>query len=175
MANDCTAHASEASNSSQLDAQVSAQSVEVTIKYNFRALLCSSHVLTHCSDNSIFAPGGANAQTAVRRAELMPNPAISGDNVTTTGVKTLHFSIKPSADRPLNVSHEYLMTFLERGDFAGNQISLKTGTLLGSDGATKNQLVLLGNSKDGSENLFSTPFDTTQFTNFALVMDFEQK
>ena len=105
----------------------------------------------------------------------MPNPSLSADNITTTGVKTLHFSIKPSTERPLNVSHEYLMVFLERGDFAGNQISLKTGTLLGSDGATKNDLVLLGNSNDGSEVLASTAFDPTDFTNFALVMDFEQK
>jgi hypothetical protein len=105
----------------------------------------------------------------------MPNPSLSADNSTTTGIKTLHFSVKSSAERPLNVSHEYLMVFLERADFAGNQISLKTGTLLGSDGATKNELVLLGNSNDGSQTLFSTAFDATDFTNLALVMDFEQK
>lgn len=127
------------------------------------------------SDDSIFAPGGAAPQTAVRRAELSPNPAQSVDNVTTTGVKTLHFSIKPSPERALNVSHEYLMVFLERADFAGNQISLKTGTLLGSDGATKNDLVLLGNSNDGGETLFTTAFEPDDFTNFGLLMDFDQK
>jgi hypothetical protein len=105
----------------------------------------------------------------------MPNPSLSGDNITTTGVKTLHFSIKASADRPLNTSHEYLLTFLERGDFNGNQISLKTGTLIGSDGATKDDLLLLGNSKNGSKTLFSTPLCATEFTNFALVMDFGKK
>ncbi|KAF2680616.1 glycoside hydrolase family 131 protein [Lentithecium fluviatile CBS 122367] len=146
-----------ASDVSLLDTQVNAQSVEVTI-----------------NDDSIFAPGGANPQTAVRRAELMPNPALSADNVTTTGVKTLHFSVKPSADRPLNTSHEYLVVFLERADFTGNQISLKTGTLLGSDGATKDRLVLLGNTNDGSTPIFSTAFEEGIFTNFAMVMDFNQ-
>lgn len=67
------------------------------------------------------------------------------------------------------------MVFLERADFDGNQISLKTGTLIGSDGATKNDLVLLGNSRNGSETLFTTPFASDEFTNFALAMDFTQK
>ncbi|ORY19452.1 hypothetical protein BCR34DRAFT_471879 [Clohesyomyces aquaticus] len=127
-------------------------------------------------DASIFAPGGTNPQTAVRRAELMPNPSLSNSNTTTTGVKTLHFSLKPSTLRPLNLSHEYLLVFLERADFTANQISLKTGTLLGSDGATKDELVLLGNSKGGNaaKTLFSTAFDAVDFTNFALVMDFEK-
>lgn len=105
----------------------------------------------------------------------MPNPSLSADNITTTGIRTLHFSIKPSTARPLNVSHEYLLVFLERGDFAGNQISLKTGTLIGSDGASKNNLVLLGNSRNGSKAFFSTPTNSTTFTNFAVKMDFGKK
>ncbi|KAL5115533.1 hypothetical protein ACEQ8H_006596 [Pleosporales sp. CAS-2024a] len=142
---------------SLFDAAVKAQAIEVTI-----------------SDQSIFAPGGNNAQTAVRRAELMPNPNRTGNNITTTGVKTLYFSIKGNSERPLNISHEYLLVFLERGDFNGNQISLKTGTLIGSDGATKNQLVLLGNTKNGSKTLFTTPFSETDFVNFGLVMNFDK-
>jgi hypothetical protein len=105
----------------------------------------------------------------------MPNPSLSADNITTTGVKTLHFSLKPSTERPLNTSHEYLLTFLERGDFAGNQISLKTGTLIGSDGATKDMFMLLGNSRDGSKTLFSAPVSSADFTNFGLMMDFDKK
>jgi hypothetical protein len=142
----------------QFDTNAAAQSVEVTV-----------------NDDSIFAPGGSNPQTAVRRAELMPNPSLSGDNITTTGIKTLHFSLKPSTARPLNTSHEYLLAFLERGDFAGNQISLKTGTLIGSDGASKDQFVLLGNSRNGSTMLFSTPVSSADFTNFGLKMDFDKK
>lgn len=105
----------------------------------------------------------------------MPNPAISNATETSSGVKTLHFSIKPSADRPLNISHEYLMVFMERADFGANLIALKTGTLIGSDGATKNNLLLLGNSAKGVNTLFSTPFTEGKFTNFAIVMDFVKK
>ncbi|CAI6333428.1 unnamed protein product [Periconia digitata] len=143
---------------SLFDTAVNAQPVEVTV-----------------NDDSIFAPGGANPQTAVRRAELMPNPANNNANDTSSGVKTLHFSIKPSADRPLNISHEYLMVFMERADFGANLIALKTGTLIGSDGATKNDLLLLGNSADGVNVLFQTPFTEGEFTNFALKMDFVKK
>ncbi|KAF1957386.1 hypothetical protein CC80DRAFT_410544 [Byssothecium circinans] len=143
---------------SLFDTPVKAKPIEVTI-----------------DDKSIFAPGGSNPQTAVRRMELVPNPATSpADNATSTGVKTLHFSIKPSAERPLNISHEYLMVFMERADFSANQVSLKTGTLIGSDGATKNDLQILGNSANGSTPLFSTPFTEGVFTNFALLMDFNK-
>lgn len=127
------------------------------------------------SDQSIFAPGGSNPQTAVRRAELMPNPANTNANTTSSGIKTLHFSMKPSADRPLNLTHEYLLTFMERSDFGANLIAIKTGTLIGSDGATKNNLLLLGNSAKGVNILFQTPFTEGAFTNFGLVMDFTKK
>lgn len=105
----------------------------------------------------------------------MPNPANNNANDTSSGIKTLHFSIKPSADRPLNVSHEYLMVFLERADFGANLVALKTGTQIGSNGTTKNDLLLLGNSAKGVNTLFSTPFTEGVFTNFALKMDFVQK
>jgi len=134
-----------------------------------------SDLLTSVSDKSIFAPGGSAPQTAVRRAELSPNPAKIVDNATTSGIKALHFSIMPSTQRPLNLSHEYLIVFNENADFSANQFSLKTGTLIGSDGSTKNDLLLLGNSNDGSKVLFSTPFEEGVFTNFALAMDFNQK
>ncbi|PVI07593.1 glycoside hydrolase family 131 protein [Periconia macrospinosa] len=141
---------------SLFDTAAKAQPIEVTI-----------------NDDSIFAPGGSNPQTAVRRAELMPNPANTNANTTSSGVKTLHFSVKPSADRPLNISHEYLMVFMERADFGANLIAFKTGTLIGSDGSSKNDLLLLGNSAKGVKTLFSTPFAEGEFTNFAIKMDFK--
>ncbi|KAF2113748.1 hypothetical protein BDV96DRAFT_496181 [Lophiotrema nucula] len=134
---------------------------------------CSSQTALHLCDASIFAPGGSTPQTAVRRAELSPNPSLTPSNTTSTGIKTLHLSLQPSAQRPLNLSHEYLLVFNERADFSANQISLKTGTLLGSDGSTKGDLVVLGNSKDGGEELFRTGFEEGVFVNFALVMDFD--
>lgn len=104
----------------------------------------------------------------MRRTELNPN---GGGNVT-TGVKTLHVSLQPSAQNPLNISHEYSLVFLERADFSANVFVLRTGTLLGSDGSTKNDLVLLGNTAAGTKTLFSTPFTAGTWTNLALQMDF---
>jgi hypothetical protein len=112
------------------------------------------------SDHSIFAPGGSNAQTAVRRTELIP----SGGGNTTTGVKTLNVSLRPSCEHPLNISHEYSLVFLERADFSAN--------LFGSDGSTKNDLVLQGNTAAGTKTLFTTPFTEGVWTNLALKMDF---
>jgi hypothetical protein len=105
----------------------------------------------------------------------MPASALSANNILTSGVKTLHFSIMPDATRPLNVSHEYLMVFLETADFSANQFRIKTGTLIGSDGATKNDLLVLGNTAAGNDPIFSTPFLDGVFTNLALKMDFDSK
>ncbi|KAF2788038.1 glycoside hydrolase family 131 protein [Melanomma pulvis-pyrius CBS 109.77] len=140
---------------SLFDAQVGAQSLEVTI-----------------NDKSIFRPGTQEPQSAIRRAELSPSSQLSANDITTTGVKTLHFSLMPDATRPLNVSHEYLLVFLETADFSANQFRVKTGTLIGSNGATKNDIVVLGNSAAGNDPLFTTPFTPDAFTNIALKMDF---
>jgi hypothetical protein len=125
-------------------------------------------MLSYLSDKSIFAPGGNNAQTAVRRTELNPN----GGGNTTTGVKTLHVSLRPSCEHPLNVSHEYSLVFLERADFSANLFMLRTGTLLGSNGSTKNDLVLQGNTAAGTKTLFTTPFTEGVWKNLALQLDF---
>lgn len=59
------------------------------------------------SDDSIF-----NGQTGFRRAEL--NPASNdGTDASTDGVKTVHFALQKDAARPLNLSHEYQLFFLE--------------------------------------------------------------
>jgi hypothetical protein len=125
-------------------------------------------MLSNSSDKSIFAPGGNNAQTAVRRTELNPN----GGGNTTTGVKTLNVSLRPSCEHPLNNSHEYSLVFLERADFSANLFMLRTGTLLGSNGSTKNDLVLQGNTAAGTKTLFTTPFTEGAWTNLALKLDF---
>jgi hypothetical protein len=155
---------------SLFDAQVGAKAIEVQIKLVFQFRLLN-FLLNNYSDKSIFVPGNvaANAQTAVRRTELNPN----GGGNTTTGVKTLHVSLRPSAENPLNVSHEYSLVFLERADFSANLFMLRTGTLLGSDGSTKNDLVLQGNTAAGTKTLFTTPFTADVWTNLALTMDFD--
>jgi hypothetical protein len=156
---------------SLFDAPVGAKAIEVQIKLVFQIRLLNFILITDSSDQSIFVPGNvaANAQTAVRRTELNPN----GGGNTTTGVKTLHVSLRPSAQNPLNTSHEYSLVFLERADFSANLFMLRTGTLLGSDGSTKNDLVLQGNTAAGTKTLFTTPFTADVWTNLALTMDFD--
>ncbi|OLN87531.1 hypothetical protein CCHL11_06116 [Colletotrichum chlorophyti] len=123
------------------------------------------------SDKSIF-----NNQTGFRRAELLP-ASNSGTDDSTAGVKTLHFSLQKDAQRPLNVSHEYQLAFLESNDFSTNQVVLKTGTILGGDPkADPDTLQLFGNvnTKPAPPLLFSTPFTEGVIHNFAVTLDFNK-
>ncbi|KXH33788.1 hypothetical protein CSAL01_09299 [Colletotrichum salicis] len=121
------------------------------------------------SDQSIF-----NKQTGFRRAELIPSTN-TGTDESTTGVKTLHFSLSKDVQRPLNLSHEYQLAFLESNDFSTNQVVLKTGTILGGDATVDpDTLQLFGNvnTKPAPPVLFSTPFAENTIHNFAVTMDF---
>ncbi|KAK3368286.1 hypothetical protein B0H63DRAFT_488196 [Podospora didyma] len=119
------------------------------------------------SDDSIFQD-----QVAFRRAELLP-ASNDGADASTQGVKTLHFSVRKDDVRPLNLSHEYQLVFLETADFSANQFVLKTGTILGQNTADPDTLQLFGNTNDG-QLLFSTKFLPGTFHNFALTLDFVQ-
>ncbi|KAK1659051.1 hypothetical protein BDP55DRAFT_620692 [Colletotrichum godetiae] len=121
------------------------------------------------SDQSIF-----NKQTGFRRAELIPSTN-TGTDESTTGVKTLHFSLSKDVQRPLNLSHEYQLAFLESNDFSTNQVVLKTGTILGGDATVDpDTLQLFGNvnTKPAPPILFSTPFAENTIHDFAVTMDF---
>lgn len=119
------------------------------------------------NDQSIF-----NNQVGFRRAELIP-ASNSGTDPSTQGVKTLHFSVKKDGVRPLNLSHEYQLVFLESNDFSTNQVVLKTGTILGQKTTNPDMLQLFGNVNQG-QLLFSTPFLDDVFHNFALKLDFDK-
>jgi len=119
------------------------------------------------SDQSIF-----NGQTAFRRAELLP-ASNNGNDASTQGVKTLHFSVLKDAVRPLNLSHEYQLAFLESADFSTNQFVLKTGTILGQNTPDPDTLQVFGNVNQGKV-LFSTQFEAGSFHNFALKLDFDK-
>ncbi|RYC60551.1 hypothetical protein CHU98_g5653 [Xylaria longipes] len=95
-------------------------------------------VIRRC-DDSIFAPSADNVQTGYRRAELI-TASNDGTDGSTTRVKTLHFSVMKDANRPLNLTHEYQLAFLESNDFSTNQFVLKTGTLLGANTADPERL-----------------------------------
>lgn len=124
------------------------------------------------NDESIFVPNANTVQNGFRRAELLI-ASNSGTDNSTVGVKTLHFSLMKDAARPLNLSHEYQLVFLESADFSTNQVVLKTGTIIGSNGGDPDTLQLFGNVNEATPGLiFSQPFDEGVFHNFALKLDF---
>lgn len=131
---------------------------------------------TFCSDESIFAPSADNVQLGFRRAELLP-ASNNGTDPSTQGVKSLHFSVMKDTARPLNLSHEYQLSFVESNDFSTNQFVLKTGTMLDTatqGGVDPDSLILFGNVKT-SQILFNTAFTEGVFHNFGLTLDFTKK
>jgi hypothetical protein len=128
------------------------------------------------SDSSIFAPSSTNVQTGFRRAELLP-VSVTGTDNSTLGKKTLHFSVMKDQTRPLNLSHEYQLSFLESADYSTNQWVLKTGTIIGGPKKQcKDCLVLVGNVNDlPVQTLFEIPFVKGVWHNFGIVLDFNHK
>ncbi|KAL5319011.1 hypothetical protein ACEPPN_014080 [Leptodophora sp. 'Broadleaf-Isolate-01'] len=144
------------------------KAVGITIKQ--RPLLPSSNSKTDSSsDKSIF-----NSQTGFRRAELLPL-SNSGTDASTTGIKTMHFSIMKDTARPLDTAHEYQLFFLESSDYSTNQVVLKYGTIIGGNpsGANPDTLFLQGNVNSKKiSTIFSTRFTPGMWHNFGLVLDF---
>ncbi|TID06827.1 hypothetical protein CH35J_000821 [Colletotrichum higginsianum] len=123
-------------------------------------------------DKSIFAPSADNVQIGFRRAEMLPL-SNDGKDASTQGIKTLHFSLQKDDKRPLNLSHEYQLAFLESADFSTNQIVLKTGTILGQNTEDPDTLQLFGNvATSPPPELFKTKFTPGVFHNFAIKLDF---
>ncbi|KAH6688485.1 hypothetical protein F5X68DRAFT_205786, partial [Plectosphaerella plurivora] len=123
------------------------------------------------NDQSIFAPSPDNVQVGFRRTELLI-ASNSGSDASTTGVKTLHFSVAKDPARPLNTEHEYQLVFLEDSTFSKNQFVLKTGAITGVDTVNPDSLTIFGNTDNFGTVLFTTPFSPDVFHNFALGLDF---
>lgn len=123
------------------------------------------------SDASVFVPEGGEAQSNIRRADLLPSIRSQLDNVAVTGVRTMHFSIQQDPQRPLNVTHDYQVFNLESADFTAHQIDVRTG----ADNAGK--LAVVGNSAnaEGPQVLASVDFPEDTMVNMALLMDFDAK
>ena len=125
-------------------------------------------------DRSIFAPSDTNVQTGFRRAELLAVPANA--TASTTGIKTLHWSIMSDFTRPLNYSHEYQLVFLESADYSADQFTLGTGTIFGSKHTTPQQaktLFVRGiDTASPQVTFFQTPFIDGIWHNFALKLNF---
>lgn len=134
-----------------------------------------AHTDDNTSDQSIFAPSATNIQTGFRRAELLIS-SNDGTDASTTGVKTLHFSVMKDTTRPLNLTHEYQLVFLESADFSTNQFVLKTGTILGGNTTDPDTLQLFGNvNANPVQTLFKTSFTAGVFHNFAVALNFNAK
>jgi hypothetical protein len=127
------------------------------------------------SDKSIFTPSSTNVQTGFRRAELLP-VSVTGTDASTTGVKTVHFSIMKDTTRPLNTSHEYQLFFLESNDYSTNQVVLKYGSIIGGNGgANPDSLFLVGNvNTTPVKTIYSTRFTPGVWHNFAITNDFNK-
>ncbi|KFY56808.1 hypothetical protein V497_05966 [Pseudogymnoascus sp. VKM F-4516 (FW-969)] len=127
-------------------------------------------------DASVFAPSADNVQIGFRRAELQPT-SNTGSDPATTGIKTLHFSVRADTARPLNYTHEYQLAFLESADYSTNQFALKTGSIIDDSDPRghlkKNWLRLVGNvnNDNGGKTLFEVPFGK-DWHNFGLKLDF---
>ncbi|GKT93517.1 hypothetical protein CT0861_12327 [Colletotrichum tofieldiae] len=122
-------------------------------------------------DKSVFIPQGGEAQSNIRRADLLPSIRSQLNDVAVTGVRTLHFSVQRDPAKPLNATHDYQIVNLESKDFSFHQIDVRTGADNG------NEIAVFGNSKTtpAPQKIFSAPFGEGQFENFALKMDFNAK
>ncbi|TID06590.1 hypothetical protein CH35J_000080 [Colletotrichum higginsianum] len=119
-------------------------------------------------DKSVFIPQGGEAQSNIRRADLLPSIRSQLNDVAVTGVRTMHFSVQRDPAKPLNATHDYQIMNLESKDFSFRQVDVRTGADNG------NEIAIFGNSKTtpAPAKIFSTPFGEGQFENFALKMDF---
>ncbi|TLS26369.1 hypothetical protein PpBr36_04915 [Pyricularia pennisetigena] len=119
-------------------------------------------------DKSVFVPQGGEAQSNIRRADLLPSIRSQLNDVAVTGVRTLHFSVQRDANKPLNDTHDYQLVNLESKDFSFHQFDVRTGA------DNKKDIAIFGNSKAATpEKIFSTPFGENAFENFALKLDFD--
>ncbi|OTA63122.1 glycoside hydrolase family 131 protein [Hypoxylon sp. EC38] len=132
--------------SSRFD-NASTKSVEVTI-----------------NDKSIF-----QTQNGFRRAGLQIQGDTNENGPGTTGVRTLHFSVKQDPERALNLTHEYLNVWHETSDYSANQFNFEAGTIIGKSGSDKNSFKVLNRQ---NTQVWSTPIDATAWQNFAITLDF---
>lgn len=134
------------------------------------------------NETSIFQPSDtAKAQTGFRRAELLAT-SNDGTDPSTLGVKMLHFSIQKDAAHPLNLSHEYMFSWLETNKYDNDQWNLRGGNLLDQKvpAGDPDTLMFFGSSqyyKPGTVAplLFQTKFTPAVWHNFGVLMDFNKK
>ncbi|WYZ42563.1 hypothetical protein EsH8_VI_000262 [Colletotrichum jinshuiense] len=119
------------------------------------------------SDRSIFMN-----QRGFRRAGLQFSKDANNGSPANTGVKTLHFSVRQDAARPLNLTHEYLNVWHETAAYDANQFNFQVGTIIGQTGLPRNNFKLLDRN---NKQVWSTPMATDgSWQNFGLTLDFSK-
>ncbi|KAI1204080.1 uncharacterized protein F4807DRAFT_376120 [Annulohypoxylon truncatum] len=118
------------------------------------------------NDQSIF-----QTQNGFRRAGLQIQGDTNEGSPGTTGVRTLHFSVKQDAERTLNLTHEYLNVWHEAADFSANQFNFQSGTIIGKSDSDPNTFKVLNRQ---NTQVWETPIDPTAWQNFAITLDFDK-
>lgn len=111
-------------------------------------------------------------QYGFRRAGLQFANDTAEDSPGFVGQKTLHWSVKQDAQRALNLSHEYLNAWHERGDYNGNQLQFQVGKMIDLPDLQADAFKIFDKN---STLLWSTPVDATEWQNFAALMDIDAK
>jgi hypothetical protein len=119
------------------------------------------------SDDSIF-----QTQKGFRRAGLQFQGDTNNGSPGSTGVKTIHFSLKLDPQRALNLSHEYLLVWREAADYSSNQFNFETGAILGQASLPKDTYKVLDRK---NKEIWSTPILEDSWQNFAVTLDHDKK
>lgn len=119
------------------------------------------------SDASIF-----QSQRGFRRAGLQFQGDTNNGSPGSSGVKTIHFSVKWDAQRALNLSHEYLNVWHETADYSANQFNFEAGAILGQSSLPRDTYKVLNRQ---NRQIWSTPILKDDWQNFAITVDYNRK
>lgn len=132
--------------------------------------------ITISIDNtSIFVPGGSTPQNGFRRTELIAqkdgnHTALNA--IADAGTTVFHVSILKELEKPLNMSHEYQIVWIEPIDGThvfeiqlGSPFTIPTGTVPVSNAR------FLKVRNHALDLLFETPFTSHDWHNFAVQVD----
>lgn len=119
------------------------------------------------SDASIF-----QTQRGFRRAGLQFKGDSNNGSPGSSGVKTIHFSVKWDAQRALNLSHEYLNVWHEAADYSANQFNFEAGAILGQGSLPRDTWKVLDRK---NKQIWSTPIVKDDWQNFAITVDWNKK
>lgn len=136
--------------------------------------------MTISIDNtSIFTPGSSTPQNGFRRTELIAQT--NGNHtalnaVADAGTTVFHVSIQEDLAKPLNMSHEYQIVWIEPNDGThvfeiqlGSPFTIPTGTVPVSDAR------YLKVRNHALDLMFETPFTSHDWHNFAVQIDWTNR